>query len=109
VKEKQMTTEFFCIHCLSDTPHSITYFNDSISHIHCENCGRSINLEVDVKHALYEEVKNRLTSKASRIIQEYQTNRTYFLKRIPKRMLKKPFRLYREAKEVKYFIGKYAK
>ncbi|MXQ52384.1 bh protein [Shimazuella alba] len=109
MKESQIVTEFFCIRCSSDTPHSIIYFNDSISHIHCENCGRSLDLKVDVKYELYKEIKNRLSTKPSRIIKEYKGNRSYFLKKIPRRMFKKPFRLYKEAKEVKYFIGKYVK
>jgi ribosomal protein S27E len=109
VKETQKTSEFFCIRCSEDTPHQITYFNTTISHIHCEVCGQSMDVKVDLKHEIYKELKNRLTTKPSRIMKEYQVNRSYFLRKIPRRMLKKPFRLYKEAKDVKYFIGKYAK
>lgn len=109
MKETQESTEFFCIRCSDDTPHKVTYFNNTVSHIHCEICGRSLDVKVDLKHELYEELKNRLTTKPSRILKEYQVNRIHFLKKIPRRVLKKPFRLYKEAKEVKNLIGKYVK
>jgi hypothetical protein len=109
VRETLATTEFYCIRCLSDTSHRITYLNNTVSYIECETCGRSYELKVDLKHELYEELLKRIKTKPSRITQEYRLNRYRLLKSFPQRVVKKPYRLFKEAKEVKHFIEKYAK
>lgn len=109
MKETNITTDLYCTRCQSDTPHRITYLNGCISHIECEHCARSYDLEVDVKHELYHELLNRIKSKPSRITQEYKGNLTRFLLAFPRKAVRKPYRLLKEAKEVKQLVSKYSK
>ncbi|SHE79051.1 hypothetical protein SAMN05444392_103158 [Seinonella peptonophila] len=108
MKESQMATELYCIRCLSDTPHNITYLNGQISHIECTRCSRSYDLQIDVKHELYHELLDRVRTKPARITKEYKENLSRFLQKFPRRVVKKPFRLYKEVKEMKQLLTKYS-
>lgn len=109
MKETKMTTELYCLRCHRDTPHSLTYLNSTISKIQCLSCSRTHRVHVDIKHELYQELLERIKSKPSRITKEYKKNMSMFLKIFPRRVIHKPLKLYREAKEVKTLLKKYSK
>ena len=104
-----MTTELYCLRCHRDTPHCLTYLNSQISKIQCLKCSRTHQVHVDVRHELYQELLERIRTKPIRITKEYRKNMSMFLKVFPRRVINKPFKLYREAKEVKTLLEKYSK
>lgn len=107
MKLTELSTDLFCIRCKEDTSHKITYLNQKISKIECENCGKSIEIDIDVAHELYDELLQRITSKPSRITEEYKTDLGKFLLSIPKRVATKPLRVYKEVKELQKITKKY--
>lgn len=109
MKETNMTTELYCLRCQSDTPHRLTYLNSTISKIKCLQCSRTHRVHVNVKNELYHELLERIKTKPIRVTKEYRKNMTLFLKIFPRRVVNKPFRLYKEAKEMKTLIEKYSK
>lgn len=109
MKESQITTDLYCIHCQNETLHQITYLNGMISHIECKNCSRQYNLQVDIKHELLHELWTRVKSKPSRITKEYRGDLSLFIQKFPRSAAKKPYRLYKEAKELKQLLSKYTK
>jgi len=107
MKETEILAGLFCINCRDDTPHKVVYLNQSISNITCTECGKSINMKIDISHELYDEMYSRIKTKPSRMTEEYRKDLGEFLISLPRRVTSKPFRLIKEAKEVKSYLKKY--
>jgi hypothetical protein len=109
MKETNMVVDLYCIQCLDDTLHKITYINKKISDIECQVCQKKVVIFIDIKRELYQELLQRVQTKPSRITKEYKENLNLFLRTFPTRIVSKPFRLYREAKETTTFLARYTK
>jgi ADP-heptose:LPS heptosyltransferase len=109
MKETNMVVELYCIQCLDDTLHKITYINNKISDIECQCCHKKVGVFIDIKKELYQELLNRIQTKPSRITKEYKENLNLFLRTFPTRIVSKPLRLYKEAKETTSLLEKFKK
>ncbi|MUG72364.1 bh protein [Paenibacillus validus] len=108
MKETQINTSLFCIRCKEETDHTITYLNKHISRIHCDFCGRQMDIHIDISHEIYDEVVKRIRSKPVRMSEEYRHHLKEFLLSLPVRIVSKPYRVYREAKEIEGYFKKYS-
>lgn len=99
-----MEADLYCIHCKEDVPHSITYINDKLTHVGCEICGKSVDVEINPTREFYKEVYKRVSSKPARITEEYKQDLSHFLLSIPKRVISKPYRLMKDLHESRKII-----
>ncbi|MBD1383501.1 bh protein [Metabacillus arenae] len=109
MKRSEMEANLFCIHCNDETPHMIIYINNEITKIECEDCRHIVELKVDIMKEFYKEIYERVSTKPSRITQEYKKDLNMFLSRLPIRVVSKPYRLIRELKESRKVIRQYRK
>ncbi|QDP41320.1 bh protein [Radiobacillus deserti] len=107
MKRKYMETELFCIHCEDDTLHLITYLNDVITKVECEDCQNGIELRVNVMEEFYKESYHRIASKPARITNEYREDLSHFLFSLPIRVITKPYRLVQDLKGAREIIRDY--
>ncbi|KEQ24984.1 hypothetical protein [Paenibacillus tyrfis] len=108
MKETKVNTSLFCVHCKEETAHTIVYLNKRMSSIECDCCGRRIDIKIDISQEIYDEVLERIISKPVRMTEEYRDHLKEFLLSLPKRIVSKPYRVYREAKEIKGYFKKYS-
>lgn len=108
MKETSVNTSLFCVRCKEETEHTIVYLNEQISRIECNVCGRHIDIQIDLSHEIYDEVLTRIKSKPVRMTEEYREHLKEFLFSLPGRIVSKPYRVYREAKEIKGYFEKYS-
>jgi hypothetical protein len=104
-----MEANLFCIHCNDETPHMITYINNEITKIECEDCHNIVAIKVDIMKEFYKEIYERVSTKPSRITQEYKKDLSVFLYRLPIRVVSKPYRLMRDLNESRKIIKKHRK
>jgi NAD-dependent SIR2 family protein deacetylase len=104
-----MEADLFCIKCNEDVPHQVVYINDKISHVECEVCQRSTDMPINPKREFYKEVYKRISSKPSRITDEYRKDLSHFLISLPKRVISKPYRLMKDINESRKIIFGYDK
>lgn len=107
MKESEMLADFYCIHCLDDTPHKILYINDEISKVECEHCHHALELKVDLMEEFWYELYQRIVNKPKEITKEYKQDLSKFLFSLPIRITSKPYRLLKELKETKKLMDKY--
>lgn len=107
MKETQVTVSLFCIHCREEVDHTICYLNNKISQITCNVCGKSLEIKIDITREIFEEWVERLKSKPLRMNEEIRGHMIEFLLSFPFRVTSKPYRIYKEMKEVKGYYQKY--
>lgn len=95
MKISEMKADLYCIECNDDTLHNIVYLNSEIKCVECEECNRKVEVKVDLKKEVYKEIYNRVTTKPSRISQEYKKDLSKFLIKLPRRVVSKPYRAVR--------------
>jgi hypothetical protein len=64
---------------------------------------------IDITQEIYTEVIERLKSKPVRMTDELRDHLIDFLLSLPMRVTSKPYRIYREAKQLKGYYKKYKK
>lgn len=109
MKKSEMEASLFCIHCNDETPHLIVYINNEITSVQCENCQTNKGIQLDVMKEFYKEIYKRVSTKPSRITEEYKKDLSKFLHRLPYRVLSKPYRLMRDLNESRKIIVQYRK
>ena len=109
MKSSTMEAQLYCIHCNNTTPHVITYINEKMKSIECEECHNAIEFKVDIMKELYKEVYDRIATKPSRITEEYKQDLDEFLGKIPIRVISKPYRLIRYLNQSYKTIKRYKK
>ncbi|WP_208590017.1 bh protein [Gracilibacillus suaedae] len=97
MERSEMEIELYCTQCLDHTLHQITYINDKISKIECEECHNLLQVRLDIKKEFLKESYHKAMAKPQQIRKEYKKDRSDFLIRFPFRAITKPYRL------VKYF------
>ncbi|UFT98596.1 bh protein [Radiobacillus kanasensis] len=107
MEKKYMETELFCIHCEDDTLHQITYINDVITKVECEECHNIIELRVNVMQEFYKESYQRIASKPARMTNEYRDDLSHFLFSLPIRVITKPYRIVKDLKGSREIIRDY--
>jgi hypothetical protein len=106
MKISEIDSTLYCSHCHDETLHHVQYLNGKIQSIDCTNCHRTIGPELNPLRELYKEVYKRVTSKPTRLTNEYKTNHGKFVKGFPKRVLRKPLRLVKYINETKKAMKK---
>jgi len=104
LKESKMDASLFCIQCRDETLHVISYINNKIKSVECEECHRIHRIKIDIVKEFYKEVYERISTKPSRITHEYRQNLNKFLLRLPARAISKPYRLIRDLNDTRKFI-----
>lgn len=99
MKKHDMYAGLFCIHCNEETEHKVTYVNNEISRIECNQCHHIIKLNVDLMKEFYREVFDHIATKPSRMTEEYKKDLSQFLFSLPIRVVTKPYRFYRYLKD----------
>lgn len=97
----EMEAGLYCTRCHDETIHRVVYINDKIQSVECEECHRVTGVKIDPKKALYEEVYDRISSKPSRITQEYKQDLSKFVSGMPMRVISKPYRLMKYVNETR--------
>lgn len=97
MEQTTMTALLYCENCNGETDHTITYRNGKICSIGCQVCGAEVHLDhQSMSHYYKEEVLNRLLTKPGRMTREMQADLNGFLRSMPKRVITKPYRVYKE-------------
>lgn len=104
---KTMEAALFCSHCREEVNHEITYINDDIKSIRCEQCNKTKQLRVDVNKKFYKEVYDRISSKPTRITQEYKDDLSHLLVSLPVRTVSKPYRLLKDVNASRKILKRY--
>jgi len=98
---EQMKTELFCLHCKKECPHTITYMGKHLKEIKCEECG--IHIEIDklkIMEHYAEDFLERVLNKPHKMTEEMKKGLTSFIKSLPVRIIKKPYRVSKEVLNV---------
>ncbi|HET7657910.1 MAG TPA: bh protein [Bacillales bacterium] len=93
MEKHDMYAGLFCIHCDEETEHKVTYLNNEIARIECEQCRHIIKLDVDILREFYKEVFEHVVTKPSRMTEEYKKDLSHFLFSMPVRVVTKPYRM----------------
>ncbi|SDW44646.1 hypothetical protein SAMN05421781_1461 [Marinococcus luteus] len=113
MKKRKELIYLQCAHCKEETPHNVEYINGDVYSMACRTCGRELTLNRDIMKEWYSEVYDRVTTKPTRLTEEYKESRTPFVVRLPFRMASKPYRLMRDLndtqKTLRYYKNKQKK
>ncbi|HWO78208.1 MAG TPA: bh protein [Bacillus sp. (in: firmicutes)] len=107
MKQTKMEASLYCLRCKDETPHTIVYINNEITSVCCDDCKRTVSIQVDIMKEFYKEIYERIFTKPSRITKEYKEDLSYFLTRLPFRVASKPYRLIRDLNESRKIIKQY--
>ncbi|GAB2546068.1 bh protein [Gracilibacillus alcaliphilus] len=99
MKRSEMETELFCTQCMDHTLHQISYLNEKISKIECEQCHHVVKLRLDVKKEFLKESYYKAVSKPGQIRRELKEGKGDFLIHFPARVVTKPYRLVKYLNE----------
>ncbi len=100
LEETVIETELYCITCLGQAPHTVTYVHDILYMVKCEQCGKESVMEPDLLKEIYSQYVDRIISKPQRITQEFREDLSHFISTMPYRVISKPFRTYKELKAI---------
>lgn len=100
MKEYKQEATLYCIKCLDDTLHEVTYVNDILYEVRCEECNKRQSRVSDIQRELYINYFERIFSKPQRVKKEAGDNLPHFLLSLPYRVMSKPFRTYSEIREI---------
>ncbi|MFK9091804.1 bh protein [Bacillus salipaludis] len=106
MKISEIDVTLYCSHCHDETLHHVQYLNNKVQSIVCMNCLRTIKTIMNPRRELYKEVYKRVTSKPTRLKDEYKTNHVEFIEGFPKRVLSKPLRFVKYLNETKEALKK---
>ncbi|MCK4248575.1 MAG: bh protein [Candidatus Omnitrophica bacterium] len=98
---EHIKTELFCLHCNKECPHTITYLGNHLKEVKCEECG--IQLEIDklkIMEHYAEDFLERVLSKPQKLTEEIKKGLTTFMKSLPVRIIKKPYRVSKEVLDI---------
>lgn len=107
MKMHEMEAKLFCIQCNEETEHIILYINNEITSVKCEDCQREVGIKVDIMKEFYKELYEHISTKPTRLSEEYKQDLSKFLSRLPIRIISKPYRLIRYLNESRKIIKKY--
>lgn len=107
MKIKQMEADLYCIHCKGETEHCISYVNEKLSSVKCEECEHEIEFNIDVTRELYKEIFARISTKPARMTKEYREDLSQLLFSLPIRVISKPYRLLKDIKQSRNVIKGY--
>jgi hypothetical protein len=95
-----MEAKLLCGVCEKETIHTITYKNNMIEHIVCNECKNGITLDMDkIRQSYGAEFTKRVFSKPARMSEEMQHDLKKFLLSMPARIMTKPYRVIKEYKK----------
>ncbi|GED71933.1 hypothetical protein BRE01_56350 [Brevibacillus reuszeri] len=100
MKEDKMRTTLFCDTCMDDTVHEVTYVDKILYQIRCVECEKSHSRGTEIQRELYLNYMERVFSKPKRFKNEAGKNLPHFLFSLPYRVMSKPFRTYKEIKNM---------
>lgn len=109
MKRSVMKANLYCTHCNNETPHEVVYINEEITSVHCEDCNYKVGIKVDIMKEFYKELYEHISSKPSRMTEEYKKDLSRFLARLPIRVLSKPYRFMRYLNESRKVMKYYRK
>lgn len=109
MKIKKMEAGLYCLHCKEEVDHEITYINSQIKSIRCLQCDKTKELRIDMKKEIYKEIIDRISTKPTRITEEYRKDLSHLLFSLPVRVIKKPYRLLKDVNSSRKVIRTYKK
>lgn len=109
MKIKKMEAGLYCLHCKEEVDHEITYINSQIKSIRCLQCNKTKELRIDMKKEIYKEIIDRISTKPTRITEEYRKDLSHLLFSLPVRVIKKPYRLLKDVNSSRKVIRNYKK
>jgi len=109
MKVKKMEAGLYCLHCKEEVDHEITYINSQIKSIRCLQCNKTKELKIDIKKELYKELVERISTKPTRMTEEYRKDLSHLLLSLPVRAIKKPYRLLKDVNTTRKVIRNYSK
>jgi hypothetical protein len=109
MKVKKMEAGLYCLHCKEEVDHEITYINSQIKSIRCLQCNKTKELKIDMKKELYREIVERISTKPTRMTEEYRKDLSHLLFSLPFRAIKKPYRLLKDVNTSRKVIQTYKK
>nr|WP_240795396.1 bh protein [Aquibacillus halophilus] len=92
---------------MDHTVHKITYVNNQITKVECEECHNILEIRVDIMNELFKESYNRVATKPSRVTKEYREDLSHFLFSLPIRVMTKPYRVAKDIKGARKIIKDY--
>jgi len=95
-----MEATLYCLTCLNDTVHEVTYVDNILYEVRCEECNKKHSRVSDIQKELYLNYLERILSKPKRVKQEARGNLPHFLFSLPYRVMSKPFRAYSEFRDI---------
>ncbi|AJD90218.1 hypothetical protein JMA_09010 [Jeotgalibacillus malaysiensis] len=107
MKVNKMEAGLYCTKCKDETNHEITYINNHIKRIRCQECNETMEMNMDLKKDFYKEIYERVSSKPTRITEEYHENLRKLLLSLPYRAIKKPYRILKEVHSSRRVIKTY--
>lgn len=102
MKITKMKADLYCVNCVKNTLHDITYLGDDIKEIVCTEC--KATLEIDDKlvlSAYAADIFERIKTKPERMSKEIREDLSKFLRSITIRVITKPYRMIKEFKSIK--------
>ncbi|WP_394237736.1 bh protein [Niallia oryzisoli] len=109
MKESKVESYLHCTKCKEETPHIIIYINNEIKSVECETCQQKQEIELNIIKEFYKELYNRISTKPSRITQEYKQDLNHFILSIPKRVIRKPYSAVKYINSSRKIIKNYKK
>lgn len=103
----EMEADLYCVHCEEEVSHKLAYINNRLSHVECEMCQRVVEMSVDVTREMYKELYERISTKPTRITEEYRKDLSHFLLSFPLRVVSKPFRVLKEIHDTRKIVKNY--
>ncbi|MHB1393573.1 MAG: bh protein [Clostridia bacterium] len=102
MKITKMEADLYCVNCVKNTLHDVTYLGDNIKEIVCTEC--KATLEIDDKlvlSAYAADIFERIRTKPERMNKEMREDLSKFLRSITVRVITKPYRMIKEFKSIK--------
>ena len=90
-----------CLHCSKECLHTITYTGKHLKEIKCKECG--IQLEIDnlkIMEHYAEDFLEGILNKPQQLTEEIKKDLTAFMKSLPIRVIKTPYRVSKEILEI---------
>ena len=97
----KMKAELFCLHCIKDTPHVVSYAGTTLKSVKCIQCGSEIEIRREKLIGNYAlDFIERILTKPYRMTAELERDLTKFILSLPIRIITKPYRIAKEVGEV---------
>ncbi|WP_318505031.1 bh protein [Bacillus sp. T3] len=106
MKISELEVSLYCSHCHNETLHRVQYLNEKIYSTTCTNCHHKIEINLSPLREFYKEIYKRISSKPTRLTEEYKEDLSTFIHKFPKRVLTKPYRLKKYVSETRQAFKK---